>query len=48
MKVEIDGFDFRYISDNTNELDNQTAFLKTKQNEIYADKAEDAHSIVGV
>ena len=41
MKIEINNKNYRYISDNTNELDESTAFFCTKQNEIYLDIAKE-------
>jgi len=41
LKIEINNKNYRYISDNTNELDESTAFFCTKQNEIYLDIAKE-------
>ncbi len=50
MKVELPDTPFKYLSDNTKELDAHTAFLKTAQNSAYAKelKAGTYHSIVTV
>jgi UDP-N-acetylmuramoyl-L-alanyl-D-glutamate--2,6-diaminopimelate ligase len=50
MKVELPDTPFKYLSDNTAELDGQTAFLKTAQNSQYLDKVNESehHSIVDI
>ena len=40
MKFDFLKEDFRFISDDTSELDNQTLFLKTSQNNTYFEKME--------
>ncbi len=49
MKVELPDTPFKYLTDNSAELDAQTAFLQTKLNTPYLDKVKERehHSIVG-
>ena len=46
MKIELNSKNFKYISDNTNELDESTAFFCTKQNEIYLKEAKEKASAI--
>ncbi|MDA3946504.1 MAG: UDP-N-acetylmuramoyl-L-alanyl-D-glutamate--2,6-diaminopimelate ligase [Helicobacteraceae bacterium] len=48
MKIELPSQPFRYVTENSQECDAQTAFIKTKQNEDYLDDAlkHSAHSII--
>jgi UDP-N-acetylmuramoyl-L-alanyl-D-glutamate--2,6-diaminopimelate ligase len=48
VKIEIPNQEFRYITENSKECDNQTAFVKTKQNEQYTQSAIDngTHSVI--
>ena len=48
MKIELPSQPFRYVTENSQECDAQTAFIKTKQNENYLDDAQKngAHSII--
>lgn len=39
MKIEISGFPFRYITENSSECDAECAFLETRQNQKYKDDA---------
>ncbi|MDR0761929.1 MAG: UDP-N-acetylmuramoyl-L-alanyl-D-glutamate--2,6-diaminopimelate ligase [Campylobacteraceae bacterium] len=39
MKYEIKNQDFKYITDNSNEVDHETAFVKTAQNAVYETQA---------
>ena len=50
MKVELPDTPFKYVTDNSAELDAQTAFLETKLNRRYLDQAQQSehHSIVGI
>lgn len=41
MKIEVKNRPYIYVSDNTLELDENTAFVKTSQNSIYEDKAKE-------
>ena len=46
MKIELNSKNFKYISDNTNELDESTAFFCTKQNEKYLGIAKEKASAI--
>ncbi len=50
MKIELPNQDFKYVSENSQECDPQTAFVLTTQNEKYLQNAKDnsAHSIIKV
>lgn len=50
MKVELPDTPYKYLCDNSSELDAQTAFLQTKQNSPYLDKVKACahHSVVTV
>ncbi|MDD3476029.1 MAG: UDP-N-acetylmuramoyl-L-alanyl-D-glutamate--2,6-diaminopimelate ligase [Sulfurimonas sp.] len=50
MKIEIPQEAFRYITENSQECDAQTAFVLTPQNEKYLQNAKDngAHSIINI
>lgn len=50
MKVELPDTPYKYLSDNSSQLDYETAFLQTSQNAQYLDQvqASDHHSIVKV
>lgn len=50
MRIELPNQAFKYVSENSQECDSQTAFVKTTQNEKYLQNALDngAHSIVEV
>lgn len=39
MKIELDGQEYRYVSENSTECDSSTAFLVTKQNQKFQDDA---------
>lgn len=41
MKIKIKNRPYKYISDNTNELDDNTAFVETSQNKTYKEKAKE-------
>jgi len=48
LKIELPSQPFRYVTENSQECDAQTAFIKTKQNENYLEDAQKngAHSII--
>jgi len=48
LKIELPSQPFRYVTENSQECDNETAFIKTKQNENYVEDAQKrgAHSII--
>ncbi|MEN8147918.1 MAG: UDP-N-acetylmuramoyl-L-alanyl-D-glutamate--2,6-diaminopimelate ligase [Campylobacterota bacterium] len=48
MKIELPSQPFRYVTENSQECDAQTAFIKTKQNENYLEDAQKngAHSVI--
>ena len=48
MKIELPSQPFRYVTENSQECDDQTAFIKTKQNENYLEDAQKngAHSVI--
>ncbi len=48
MKIELPSQPFRFVTENSQECDAQTAFIKTKQNENYVDDAlnHGAHSVI--
>ncbi len=50
MRIELPGFAFKYITENSAECDAQTAFVLTLQNEKYLQDAKDnaAHSIINI
>ena len=50
MKIELPNQEFRFVTENSSECDNQTAFVMTKQNQRYKDDAlkHDAHSIISI
>ncbi len=50
MKVELPGFAFNYITENSTQCDAKTAFVLTSQNEKYLQNAKDnaAHSIINI
>lgn len=50
MKVELPDTPYKFLSDNSAELDKDTAFLQTKQNSAYLDQVHacEHHSIVSV
>ena len=50
MKIELPSQDFLYITENSAECDENTAFVKTAQNEKYLQNAKDnkAHSIISI
>ncbi|QFR48464.1 UDP-N-acetylmuramoyl-L-alanyl-D-glutamate--2,6-diaminopimelate ligase [Sulfurimonas lithotrophica] len=50
MKIELPDQAFKYVSENSKECDEQTAFVLTKQNEKYLQNAKDnnAHSIIKI
>ena len=50
MKIEFPGQPFKYVTENSQECDGETAFVKTTQNEKYLQSAIDkgAHSIIDV
>ncbi|MFT5659773.1 MAG: UDP-N-acetylmuramoyl-L-alanyl-D-glutamate--2,6-diaminopimelate ligase [Sulfurimonas sp.] len=50
MKIELPNLEYKYVSENSQECDPQTAFVLTTQNEKYLQNAKDnnAHSIIKV
>ncbi len=48
MKIELPSQPFRYVTENSQECDEHTAFIKTKQNENYLEDAQKngAHSVI--
>ena len=48
LKIELPSQPFKYVTEDSQECDAQTAFIKTKQNEKYLDNAKEngAHSII--
>ncbi len=50
MKIELPGQDFKYVSENSQDCDANTAFVLTTQNEKYLQNAKEngAHSIVKI
>ncbi len=50
MKIELPNQPFKYVSENSNDCDEQTAFVLTTQNEKYLQNAKDnnAHSIIKI
>lgn len=50
MKIELPNQDYRYITENSQECDSETAYVVTTQNEKYLQNAKDngAHSIIKV
>lgn len=50
MKIELPNQNFKYVSENSNECDKDTAFVLTAQNEKYFQDAKDkgAHSIIKI
>jgi len=48
LKIELPSQPFRYVTEDSQECDSETAFIKTKQNEKYLDNAKEngAHSII--
>lgn len=50
MKIELPGEDFKYITENSEECDKETAFVLTNQNEKYLQNAKEnsAHSIINI
>ena len=50
MKLELPEQSFKYITENSAECDNETAFVLTNQNEKYLQNAKDnnAHSIINI
>jgi UDP-N-acetylmuramoyl-L-alanyl-D-glutamate--2,6-diaminopimelate ligase len=50
LKIELPEEDFKYITENSQECDSQTAFVLTPQNEKYLQNAKDnnAHSIINI
>jgi len=50
LKIELPNQDFKYVSENSQECDTQTAFVLTTQNEKYLQNAKDnsAHSIIKI
>ena len=50
MKIELPGQPYKYVTENSQECDEETAFVLTTQNEKYLDdaKANDAHSIIKI
>lgn len=50
MKIELPNQSYKYVTENSAECDEQTAFVKTSQNEKYVQSAMDynAHSIIEV
>ena len=50
MKIELPNQSYKYVTENSQECDEETAFVLTTQNEKYLDdaKANDAHSIIKI
>ncbi|MBU0720980.1 UDP-N-acetylmuramoyl-L-alanyl-D-glutamate--2,6-diaminopimelate ligase [bacterium] len=50
MKIELPGQSFKYVSENSQECDKDTAFVLTAQNERYLQNAKEnnAHSVINV
>ncbi|MBN2815759.1 MAG: UDP-N-acetylmuramoyl-L-alanyl-D-glutamate--2,6-diaminopimelate ligase [Campylobacterales bacterium] len=50
MKIELPNQDFQYVTENSSECDEKTAFVLTKQNEKYLESARQngAHSIIKI
>ena len=50
MKIKLPNEEFKYITENSSECDNETAFVLTNQNEKYLQNAKDnsAHSIINI
>jgi len=50
LKIELPNQPFKYVSENSNDCDDQTAFVLTTQNEKYLQNAKDnnAHSIIKI
>ncbi len=50
MKIELPGQPYKYVTENSQECDSETAFVLTTQNEKYLDdaKANGAHSIIKI
>ncbi len=50
MKIELPDQDFKYVSENSSDCDEQTAFVLTNQNQKYLQNAKDnnAHSIIKI
>ena len=50
MKIELPNQPYKYVTENSQECDKETAFVLTTQNEKYLDdaKAHDAHSIIKI
>lgn len=50
MKIELPDQDFKYVSENSSDCDEQTAFILTNQNEKYLQNAKDnnAHSVIKI
>lgn len=50
MKIELPDQNFRYVSENSQECNQETAFIQTTQNEEYLQNAKDnqAHSIIKI
>ena len=50
MKIELPNQNFRYVTENSQECDKDTAFIKTTQNESYTQNAQEnkAHSIIDI
>ena len=50
MKIELPNQTFKFVTENSQECDSQTAFVLTTQNEKYLQNAKDnnAHSIIGI
>ena len=50
MKIELPDQPFKYVTENSNECDEKTAFIQTKQNEKYVQDAKykNAHSIIKI
>ena len=50
LKIELPNQAFKYVTENSNECDSETAFVKTAQNEKYLQNAKDnsAHSLIKI
>ena len=50
MKIKLPNQPYKYVTENSQECDNETAFVLTTQNEKYLDdaKAHNAHSIINI
>jgi len=45
LKIELNHRDYKYLSDNSNEVDDKTAFFCCKQNEKFLEQAKNNHAV---